>query len=1144
MRLIIGKVRSGKTSLIIEEIRNRVENRDGKTLLLVPEQYSHEAERELCAACGCSMSLFAEVMSFTGFARWGRAHYGGNGRPRMDEGGKLLCMSLALRELQPVLKRYALAGGNPDLQKMILEELNGLQAASADTGALKQLSDTIGGSLGEKLSELSLIKEAYQAQIERAGCSSEDPLSLLSRQLEQYGQTYFDRIYVDGFVDFTGQELSVLRTLLRQKTELTVCFTGEESVRGEEYYLLSRMAMNRLKEAAEEAGVSTECHFVNSRTGSVCKDNYDRRPASAKEAYAEEKNSNSESGIWKETVHAESEKQALRYFSDHMFDYAAEPYGKEQNEIRLVSAQNPREECEAAAAMILDAVRQDGCRWRDIAVAVRGFEDYRVLLEHTFRRYEIPLYLSERTPLMEKVLPLWIETAYDIILGNWNPEDVSTWLRCGLSGLDTETVDLLCAYIARWKIHGSAWLRKERWNQHPNGYGQKYTEDTERILDRIDFARRRAADALICFSRATEEAETARSQGDALLRFLQDCEIPERLRERAQRLREDGKLQLSSEYTQIWELSVKAVLQIQTILGDTPMKTEDFRAMLHNVLATYDIGTIPPALDRVSAGDFDRMRRRNIRRLFVLGCTDERLPRAQKRVGLFTAEERNALADHDLTAGGEAELWREYSVILHTLSLPHEQLTLFCPASGFQGSVCIPASVFSRAEKLFSIKPEPIRPERCRLSARAPALLLAAAAAQPPASDEEIAAECYFRTHDPKRLETIINASRRRSEKLSEKAVRALYGGKLRISPSKLENFIGCRFRYYCNYGLRAETEEPAEFQAPEIGSYVHRILEQTAKKVSELGGFRAVSNEMLRDIANEYIGEYIHNELHDFEEKNARFRHLFERLTADLHRIVEDTAEELRKSDFRPISFELDISDLDSSDEQDEALLTGIADRVDGWIQDGQIYLRIVDYKTGKKKFGMSDIWYCRNLQMLMYLFAVCDDATELYGLPGIPAGIIYLPAREDVLRFDSKPDDTEKEKLRIRGKRRSGLVLANPGVLEAWENGNDSVYLPEKTRSSNPFVTSEQMKLLRRHVRNSLKTMAEELRSGEIEPNPEYVSETKNACVFCDYRRICRFEEGVTGYSRPTPPLTDEEVWDRLKEPSSTKEQIPERM
>ena len=1127
MRLIIGKVRSGKTALIFEEIRKRVDRKEGKTLLLVPEQYSHEAERELCAACGDSMSLYAEVMSFTGLARWGRGRFGGNACTRMDEGGKLLCMSLALKELRPLLKHYGQAAGNPDLQMMILHELITLDTAAVDETVLQKLSDELGGSLGEKLGDLALIREAFHAQLEKAGCSAEDPISVLARQVERYGLGDFDRIYVDGFIDFTGQELAVLRSLLKRKIDLTVCFTGEGRESREEYYLPSMIAMGKLKDIADEYGRITEFVPV---TGQKQENPQQKQP----DGTGVESRQTNQAGPLSNPERCRAESRALRYFSDHMFDYLAEPYPEETGAIRLITAKNPREECEAVAATILEAVRQEGCRWKDIAVAVRGFEDYRITMESTFRRYGIPLYLTERTFLSEKPLPLWIDTAYEIVLGNWNPEDVNAWLRCGLSGLNTETCDLLCSYLNRWQIRRSGWLRKDRWNQHPHGYGQIYTDETEKTLDRIDRARRSVGDALLVFAKELEAAQSAEQQADALMNLLERSRMPQRLRNRAEHLEKSGNNQLSAEYSQIWELCVNAVLQMKTILQDTPMKPEEFRIVLRNVLSTYDIGTIPVALDRVSAGDFDRMRRRNIKRLFVMGCTDERLPASRQRAGIFTQEERDLLASYDLAVGGgETELWREYCTILQTLSLPHEKLVLSCPDTGFRGEVCIPADVYTRARTVFSLKAESLPVAQYRLSAEAPALLLAASASQPLATEEAFAAERVFRERDAERLETIWNAANRKPDRLSEKAVKALYGNKLRISPSKLENFAGCRFRYYCSYGLRAETEEPAGFHAPEIGSFVHWVLEKTANRVSELGGFQVVSGEELRSIVTDFISEYVHTELNDFEEKSPRFQHLFQRLAQDLYHIVEDTGEELRKSKFQPLSFEMDISEIPGNGElRDEVQMTGIADRVDGWIQDGTAYLRIVDYKTGKKKFSLSDVWYCRNLQMLLYLFSICNHAVELYGLPGIPAGIIYLPAREEILHFDGKPDDTEKEKKRLRGKRRSGLVLADPKVIEAWEPGNNPVYMPAKTRLSDPMITEGQMQLLKEYVRTSISDMVDELQSGEIEPNPDFTSESSNSCVYCPYQKICRFEEGEYGERRLTPSLSDEDAWKKIQE------------
>ena len=212
---------------------------------------------------------------------------------------------------------------------------------------------------------------------------------------------------------------------------------------------------------------------------------------------------------------------------------------------------------------------------------------------------------------------------------------------------------------------------------------------------------------------------------------------------------------------------------------------------------------------------------------------------------------------------------------------------------------------------------------------------------------------------------------------------------------------------------------------------------------------------------------------------------------------------------------------------------LTGIADRVDGWIRGDSLFLRVVDYKTGRKKFSLSDVWYGRNMQMLLYLFAVCDHAEALYGRAALPAGVLYLPAREELLQFDHAPDEEETASRRMKGKRRSGLVLDDPELIEAWEQGDDKQYIPVRVLRSDPLVSLEQMGLLRRHAESCLREMAEEILAGSVAVNPSYVSESENACRNCPYHQICRFEEGENGeFSNPTPRLDDAAVWARLQE------------
>lgn len=1102
MRFVIGKVRSGKTARIYEEIRERVEKGIGRTLILVPEQYTHEAERELALLCGDRLSLFAEVMSFTGFARWNRSVRGGSSLRWMDEGGKLLCMAVALKELQPILRLYGDAPDNPELQSAMVKELDTIRTADIGCGDLRDLSRSIEGGLSRKLSELATVMEAYEAVMERTGMSGREPLSLLADQINEFGLTEFDRVYVDGFLDFTGLELKVLTALIKRGTDLTVVLTGSQSNRLDEYLLISRLTMERLSKIAAESETALEILWIDESANQGMPD-----PA----------------------------EDILGYFAEHMFDYGAKPVASGAGQIRLLTADTPAIECEAAAAEVLKAVRDEGMRWRDFAIAVRGFSDYRGLLENTFRRYGIPLFVTRRDPLIQKPLSHWITCAYELVLGNWDVDDMTAYLRCGFSGLSEETCDALCSYLFLWQLKAPAWLQSTPWRQHPEGYGQPRTPESESKLQALNDARRQISKPLLLLKERSGAASDAAGQAGALRAFLEAAKIPDLLQQRVDRMEKNGELELRAEYLQLWDLLCNAIEQMTSILGHMPMDGRTFSRLLKAVLSCYDIGMIPVSLDRVSAGDFDRMRRRNIRRLIVLGCTDDRLPSAKPSGGLFTREERDLMAEKGLAVGGgESDLWREYTLIYHTLSLPRDQLILACPETGLTGESQTPSLVYSMAARLFSLQPEKSSPESCRMNAAGPAFGLALSAGTARCRPEAQAAEQWFHLREPEHLHHLKSAALENRGSLSPEAVNALYGKRLKISPSRLESFSDCHFRYYCQYGMKAEPMEPAGFQPPEIGTFTHEVLEKTAEAVLKLGGFRAVTDDQLREIAETQIQNYIHNELGDFQEKSARFRWLFERLCGDVIRIVQDTADELRVSEFEPLSFELDMSNLKTRLDCGEAgvvSLTGIADRVDGFRDEDGLKLRVVDYKTGRKQFHLYDMLYGHNMQMLLYLFAVCDHAEELYGEKAEPAGLMYVPARESMLHFDTEPDVTVQDVRRKKEKRRSGLMLSEPSVINAWEHGDELQYSPQKTRTKDPFVSRKQLDLLRQQTEQSLTDMTEEVSRGCIDANPSWQSDSENACLNCPYHPVCRFEEGKNGESsRVIRKMTDAEVWEQL--------------
>lgn len=377
----------------------------------------------------------------------------------------------------------------------------------------------------------------------------------------------------------------------------------------------------------------------------------------------------------------------------------------------------------------------------------------------------------------------------------------------------------------------------------------------------------------------------------------------------------------------------------------------------------------------------------------------------------------------------------------------------------------------------------------------------------------------------------------------SSDGVTRLYGKRLRLSASRVEKFAACRFAYFCQYGLKARPHTPAGFQPPEMGTFMHYVLENTAREATARGGFQKITDQELEALTDRYVEAYIHDELNDFQEKSSRFVYLFKRLRENVWRVVKDMAEELRVSDFTPLDFELDFSKaqdippIELGGEGDALSLIGVADRVDGWLHEGKLYLRVVDYKTGHKEFSLSEVLQGMNLQMLLYLFTLSDGGEKRYGHEIVPAGVMYIPARAPMLSADAALDLDAVEAERSRELRRSGLLLDNEALREAWEHGNEKRYIPIKIRYGKPVPDSlaslERLGLLDRHIRRTLSGMAKELKAGSITADPFFRSQSDNACLRCDYRDACRFQEGRGGEkSRYLPKYSPDEVWALMEE------------
>ncbi len=1076
-----------------QDIRGELLERMGgstarRRVLLAPEQYSHESERAMCAALGGGASMACEVLSFTRLAGRLTDAAGGGAAPMLDAGGRMLLMYAALRTVSDALSVYRAPSRKPAFLTGLLATVDECRSYRVAPEALIAAGEELGGRQGDKLRDLGLICAAYQA-MEAAGAA--DPRGRLDRLAVQLRDTRWGAgmaFYVYGFTDFTPQEEAVLAQLMAQG-ELTAAFVCGSGDDPSGIFQPALRAAKRLERLARENAVSVREETLN-------------RPL--------------------------PRHPSLAFLEGNLFGPGPEAPWAGACAVTRTAAASPRQEVEWCAAEILRLLREEGLRCRDIAVCARRLEGYGQLIESVFARYGIPVFLSAMEDVLEKPVLALVTSALAAAAEDYPYEELFRYLKTGLTGLTDQERDLLENYALTWDLKGSAWTRKKPWDMHPEGYGREFSPEDTEFVAWLDGLRRRVIAPLEALRKNPDK--TGRGRALALYQLLEDIGLPERLGQRAAGLEQRGDRNTAAQYRQLWDILAQGLEQCALLLGDTQLELEEFSRLFTLVLSQYDVGAIPVSLDAVTVGDAPRMAHKEVKALFLLGADSASLPDCAPAPGLFSDQDRDALSamEVELAPRQEDKLRREMTIAYETCCRPSQRLYLSY-AAGSGDNQKTPCFLWERLGALFPDAPvadggDPL----ARLSAPDAALELA--------GRDPAVAEALRRVPGlAGRVERVRAAAQWRRGRLSRPAVDALFGPVVPMSATRLDLCNSCHFSHFLRFGLNARPRQQAAFRATDYGTFVHDVLEHTLRAARE-GGIPLDDGEAVGRLAQGAADRYEREVLNGLEGETARLRHLFARMKGAAVAVTQSVCAELAVSDFTPAAFELGFGPGKALPpvevEQGVRLrLSGYVDRVDEWLHNGKRYLRVVDYKTGKKSFDFADVEDGRGLQMLLYLFALAREGERALG-PGeiVPAGVLYVPARTPLVDGERGMTDGEIQRARDKLLRRQGLVLDDPQVLSAMEHGAGGFrFLPVGAGRSGgeALVTAEQMDLLDGYITQALRRAAGELAAGNIDADPCWRGADQNPCRWCDYRAACHFEEGCGDRRRFRRGVKAAEFW-----------------
>lgn len=1098
LKLLIGRAKSGKSNRVLREITALGDS--SQQILLVPEHTSHLVEVDLCRFCGPTVSRHAEVLSFRRLSDRVLSITGGISQVTLDAGGKLLTLQKALGEVASELMVYQRPSKKAAFLQQMLDLFDELRIYEVTPARLAESAERINGATRDKVHDLALLYGAYEARLRRPGLDARDRMTKLCDHLEESGYALGKDVFLDGFAYFNAQERRVLEILMRQANSVTVTLLGERNS-AEEIFEPTWRAVSQLERQAARAGCPVEVEYL---TG--------------------------------------ADDSALGHLERWFFDGEQPFAGDGSGAIHIREAEHVFAEVEQTAAQIRRLLAEGRCRCRDITVAARNIDAYADVIDTVFERYGIPVYLSRRSDILEKPVLTLLTGVLASIGSGYEYEDMFRWLKTRLSGLTAEECDILENYVLKWEIHGQMWLRDTDWTENPEGYGAPWSETQEKRLAQINGLRRRVREPLARLADGLKISNTSDDKVKTLYRFMEEIHLQEALQAQMDDQVKAGRLQEADETAQLWEILCGVLDQFVELLGEEPMETEEFISLFRQVLTQYSVGTIPVALDQVNVSEITRNDRHAVKHLFLLGVNDHVIPDAGQNGGILNEDDRDTLAqvDIELSPRGTERMNIELQSLYAALAQPTEGLWVSYPVADISGSELRPAFVVERLRRLFpdvTVERED-GSRRYRLTAAIPALETAG---------ERPGGTLWNYFAGQERFAAPVSAMKRaaavRRGALSPKAVRALYGERISMSASKLERMNSCHFAYFMQYGLRAKPRAAASFDAPQVGTFLHFLLENVTREALEQGGFDQVGNEELHALTRKYIRKYEEQELRNLEGRNARFRYLFDRLRETAYAIVDQVAEELRHSDFIPLAFELsfgDDGDLPAvviSEPGAELRVGGKVDRVDGWIKDDKLYLRVVDYKSGRKAFDLASVRMGLDIQMLLYLFTLQKKGKAYFGKEIEPAGVLYLPARDEILSMERNISPEKLVEERAKSLRRSGLLLSQPEVLRAMEHESltEPRYLPLRVNKegdlSGSIATAAQLGKLGKYVEKLLHKITQEIQQGNIDADPCCHSEEDSFCQFCDWASACHFQDGRdSDHLRYIRPVQQAEFWDLM--------------
>lgn len=1138
LRFYFGPSGSGKSHRIYEEIMQRAAQEPGRNfLIIVPDQFTMQTQKDLVMRSDRGGILNIDVLSFGRLSHRILEEVGTKEMPVLDDTGK----SLVLQKIAADLKEQLPAMGSLLHKQGYIHEVKSAISEFMQYGISTQDMDKLiasaekRGALAMKLRDLKTLYRGFQDYIRDHFITTEETLDVLRRSLVKSKILPDSVVVFDGFTGFTPIQNRLIQELMRvcEETIVTVTIGEEEDpyqMDGEQkLFHLSKKTVADLVKLAVEAEVT--------RGGDV---------------------------FVKGGPNRFTEAPALCYLEQNLFRYQYEPYTEKQCEIRMFEALSPREEVHQTALYIRKLIREEGLTYRDIAVVIGDLEGYASYVETEFGQLEIPCFLDRTRGIVLNPMIEYIKSALQLYIRDFSYDTVFHFLRSGMADISREEIDELENYVIRTGARGYrtySRLFTRRTEEMQQGSGQEDTERAEETLERLNRIRQQFADTVEILHMAPRAK--AGEYVDHLYDFLEQNQVQQKLLNYQQRFEQEGDLAKAREYAQIYRLVMDLLDQIYELLGEEEISLQEFADILEAGFGEITVGTIPQNVDRIVVGDMERTRLKQVKVLFFLGVNDGNIPKNASKGGIISDMDREFLIESgtEMAPSPRQQMYIQRLYLYLNMTKPSERLYLSYAKVNSDGKGIRPSYLIDTVRKLFPQLAVEYPQNRSRLEqiegrqegARYLAEELREYADGTLREEERQDFYLMYRAYeaDPEGRDRLTAAAFRRYKEsgLSRIVARALYGRQLENSVSRLETYAACACRHFLQYGLSLQEREEFGFEVSDMGNVYHAVLENFAGKLAESGRTwwdfdENFATQAVKEAVEGYAATYGETVLYS----SARNEYAITRMSRILTRTVLTLQQHLKQGSFQPDDYELSFrfaEDLDSIhvdlSEEEKMHLQGRIDRIDVSEDAEHVYVKVIDYKSGNKKFDLAALYYGLQLQLVVYMNAAMElESRKHPDKEIVPAALLYYHIDDPTIETPVELTQEQINEEILTKLRMNGVVNSDPAVVERLDRflQDKSKVIPVEKKKDGSFsarsgiLSREELQVVSAYVDTKIRQIGREILDGKIAANP-YEKGNEEACTYCAYKKVCGFDGSIPGYEkRQLEDLDKQTLMQRMQE------------